>query len=180
MTYPLTVLLEDIWKEGILKDGGPSVKTVELCAVVERALNFMHTGNAAVLLTRLMNPLWTSQGLLTDGWPSFNPNLVRFSDGQQAKLRIKQWPFDKKTRKPISAAFAGQKFYHSAEHAAVRPRMLRRRLSSQLTLRTRHTWGCWQSRWPQQIQWLAQTCQLAAQRLKICWRIFWWRCSLAM
>lgn len=121
MTYPLTVLLETIWDEGrSTENGSLSVKTVELCSVVERALNFMHTGNASVLLTRLMSPLWTSQGLLIDGWPCFNRELVQFGDGKQVGWKIKQWPFDKRKHKPISAAYAGQMFYHDTSHAMVR------------------------------------------------------------
>ena len=124
MTYPLTVLLKEIWDQGLLAEGGPSVKAVELCSVVERALNFMHTGNTAVLLTRLMSPLWTSQGLLKDGWPCFNRELVRFGSAQRIEWKIKQWPFDKRTRKPISAAYAGQKYYHVKNHAGVRTHKL--------------------------------------------------------
>jgi len=120
MTYPLTVLLKEIWNEGLSTVGGPSVKIVELCSVVERALSFMHTGNTAVLLTRLMSPLWTSQGLLKDGWPCFNRELVRFGGPLRIEWKIKQWPFDKQTRKPISSAYAGQKFYHAKDHAGVR------------------------------------------------------------
>jgi hypothetical protein len=121
MTYPLTVLLKAIWDEGRSTESGSlSVKTVELCSVVERALNFMHTGNTAVLLTRLMSPLWTSQGLLKDGWPCFNRELVRFGDGTQVAWKITQWPFDKRKHRPISTAYAGQVFYHSTNHAMVR------------------------------------------------------------
>lgn len=119
MTYPLTVLLEAIWEGGHSKDNPPNVTSVELCSVVERALNFMHTGNTAVLLPRLMSPLWTSQGLLKDGWPCFNRRLVHFGDNKAIEWRFKQWPFDQKMRKPISAAVAGQKFYYNAEHGNV-------------------------------------------------------------
>jgi len=82
ITYPLTVLLKEIWNEGLSAEGGPSVKIVELCLVVEQALSFMHTGNTAVLLTQLMSPLWTSQGLLKDRWPCFNQELVCFGSPQ--------------------------------------------------------------------------------------------------
>ena len=120
MTYPLNVLLEKIWEEGRSTGAGTNAKMVELCSIAERALNFLHTGNTAVLLTRLMNPLWTSQGLLVDGWPCFNKNLVQFSNETAIEWRIRQWPFDRTSRKPISAAYAGQRFYFSAEHAKVR------------------------------------------------------------
>jgi len=140
MTYPLTVLLEAIWDEGCSTEDSPGIKAVELCSVVERSLNFLHTGNTAVLLTRLMTPLWTSLGLLRDGWPCFNPELVHFGDGKRVGWKIKQWPFYKKTRRPISAAYAGQSFYHGTSHAEVRHCIPCLQQPSHLTLRARHTW----------------------------------------
>jgi len=120
MTYPLNVLLEKIWEDGRFTGSRTNVKMVELCSIAERALSFLHTGNTAVLLTRLMNPLWTSQGLLVDGWPCFNENLVHFSNVTATEWRVRQWPFDNATRQPISAAYAGQGFHFGTEHAKVR------------------------------------------------------------
>ena len=98
MMYPLMVLLENIWKGSLSEEDGPSIETVEMCSVVERALNFMHTGNTSVLLMHLMSPLWTSQGLLVDGWPCFSKSLAVFGDERKATLLIKQWPFNRSTR----------------------------------------------------------------------------------
>jgi len=120
MTYLLTVLLKEIWNEGLSAEGGPSIKIVELCLVVEQALSFMHTRNMAVLLTWLMSLLWISQGLLKDRWPCFNQELVHFGSPQRIEWKIKQWPFDKQTCKPILSAYTGQKFYHIKNHTGVR------------------------------------------------------------
>lgn len=120
MTYPLTVLLELIWSAGHSDKCLPTVKNIELCSIVERALNFMHTGNTSVLLPRLMGPLWTSLALLKDGWPSFNPRLVQFKDKNSINLLIKRWPFDEKKRVPVSSALAGQTYYYNSDHARVR------------------------------------------------------------
>ena len=176
MMYPLTVLLDDIWRTGSWSEGRPSVKTVELCSVVERALNYMHTGNTAVLLTRIMNPLWTSQGLLKDGWPCFNTRLVNFGNGKQAEWRIKQWLFDRSTRKPTSAAYASQAFYHGAEHARVRLCTLHLWLAVRLTLLIRLTWPFLLLRWLRPSRWCCPVCQLETKPCQIYWRIFWWRC----
>ena len=180
MTYPLTVLLEAIWDMGAWRTGGPTVKMVELCCIVERALNYMHTGNTAVLLTRIMNPLWTSQGLLKDGWPCFNSHLVRIGDGQQLEWQIKQWPFDGRTCKPTSAAYASQAFYYSAEHARVRSHTLLLWLPGHLMLHARRTWPSLLLRWLQQGQWWCPVCQPETKPCKIYWCIFWWKCSLEM
>jgi hypothetical protein len=59
--YPLTCLLECVWdmcKQSLCVQKQPKPTFVELCVSLERALNFMHTGNAAVITTTLMNPLW--------------------------------------------------------------------------------------------------------------------------
>lgn len=107
MTYPLTMLLDLIWSAGHSSNQLPRVKDIELCSIAERALNFIHMGNTSVLLSRLMKPLWTSLGLLRDGWPSFNPRLVHFNDKKSLDILIKRWPFDEKKRVPISSAYAG-------------------------------------------------------------------------
>ena len=134
---------------GARRTGGLTVKTVELCSIVERALNYMHTGNTAVLLTWIMNTLWTSQGLLKDRWPCFNSHLVRIGDGQQLEWRIKQWPFDGRTCKLTSAAYASQAFYYSAEHARVRSHTLLLWLPGHLMLHARRTWPSLLLRWLQ-------------------------------
>ncbi|KAG2353802.1 hypothetical protein BDR07DRAFT_1495656 [Suillus spraguei] len=51
----------------------PRHETVELCSVLERTLAYAHTGNARVLATRLMRPLWLVQSLLEQGLPTFAP-----------------------------------------------------------------------------------------------------------
>jgi hypothetical protein len=51
---------------------------VELCAVLERALNFMHSGNIKVIAPTIMNPMWIGKALIQDGMPCLNPSIVRF------------------------------------------------------------------------------------------------------
>lgn len=61
MTYPIMMLLEQLWKDGKMEMANnwtPSPITVELCSVVECALNYMHMGNAAVIAMLVMNSLW--------------------------------------------------------------------------------------------------------------------------
>lgn len=43
---------------------------IELCAAIERGLNFMHTGNAAVIASSVMTPLWIGRALIEDGTTS--------------------------------------------------------------------------------------------------------------
>src|ERR1700684_4192268 len=79
-TYPITSLLERIWEHFlpiIIKGGKPTPQVVELCSVLERALAYAHTGNAKVIATSLMRPLWLVKSLLEQGLPTFAPS-VRF------------------------------------------------------------------------------------------------------
>jgi hypothetical protein len=84
----------------IHKDDSPEKRTspesLELCSVMERSLNYCHTGNARVLASSLMNPLWVSKGLLRDGMPCFGP-AVDFgqSDLHDPRIKLPDWPVNK-------------------------------------------------------------------------------------
>jgi hypothetical protein len=78
-SYPLTCLLELVWQSAqsaLQAKKRPKTTAVELCACLERALNYMHTGNAAVITTSLMNPLWIGPSVVQDGLPSLNSVLI--------------------------------------------------------------------------------------------------------
>jgi hypothetical protein len=76
---------------------------VELCAVLERALNFMHSGNIKVIVPTIMNPMWISKALIQDGMPCLNPSIVRFySDSWE--LCMKEIKYHMFARNPSSAA----------------------------------------------------------------------------
>ena len=81
-TFPLTLLLSTMGRELAKSLAGDRFKLatlVEFCSVVERALNYMHTGNAAVILQDVMNPLWVGRALLVDGFPCFNSSPVQLT-----------------------------------------------------------------------------------------------------
>ena len=76
---------------------------VELCAILERALNYLHSGNTKVIATSIMNPLWIGKALIEDGLPSLNPNVVRFS-ATSWEVNGEHWPTHRATGTPLSAA----------------------------------------------------------------------------
>jgi hypothetical protein len=76
---------------------------VELCAVLERALNYLHSGNTKVIATTTMNPLWIGQALLQDGLPCVNPMMVRFYSTSW-DLSAENFPSHRRTSLPYSAA----------------------------------------------------------------------------
>ena len=51
--------------------------------MLERALNFAHTGNTRVLSRRLMDHFWLSMGIVYDGVPSISPSLGISTESNQ-------------------------------------------------------------------------------------------------
>ena len=116
-TYPLTCLLEHIWRignEALEAKTYPRPVLVELCASVERALNYMHTGNAAVIATSLMNPLWLGLSVVQDGLACVNMRLVP-SFTRSVVINDQEWPYNK-ARQPKSASKGSQLRNYGQEH----------------------------------------------------------------
>jgi hypothetical protein len=116
-SYPLTYLLEHVWrigKESLVDPKQPQAVLVELCASLERALNFMHTGNASVIATSLMNPLWIGQGIIQDGLACINTTIVpAFTSALMINER--EWPHNDK-QQPRSASKGSQLRNYGAGH----------------------------------------------------------------
>lgn len=97
MTYPLTALIEITWEEVKAREeslGELDPGIVEVISCVERALNFMHTGNPAVIKTSIMNSLWIGRSIINDGVPSFHPGVVRVHCKDLVKVGHGEWPYD--------------------------------------------------------------------------------------
>jgi hypothetical protein len=108
-TYPLTCLLELVWKSAQHSKqavGHPKPTLVELCACVERALNYMHTGNAAVISTTLMNPLWIGMSIVQDGLPCLNHTIIP-AQSRTCMVIDYKWPHNDKLQ-PKSASRVSQ------------------------------------------------------------------------
>jgi hypothetical protein len=91
--FGLTTLIDKMWNEAEIQknNDGEMVDPhlIEVCTVAEWALNYMHTGSAKVLATRLMNPLWTAMSLLETGLPTFNPSIVRVGSNVWDNVRVR-------------------------------------------------------------------------------------------
>jgi hypothetical protein len=94
---------------------------VELCAILERALNFMHMGNLKVLVNKVMSPLWIGDALVQDGLPCLNPNVIRFYGSSSWEVLGQHWPWDPLSGVPMSAAFRVMVFNFGANIANVSP-----------------------------------------------------------
>jgi hypothetical protein len=109
-SYPLTCAIESLFQQAS-SNNAISKKDpflVEICSVAERALNYLHTGNAAVIATSVMNPLWIGRALIQDGLPCLNPRYVVTSHGSRLKPLPETWPYNKKKHQPLSSSKRAQ------------------------------------------------------------------------
>jgi hypothetical protein len=129
-TYPLTALIETNWDllkkiRVKLKDGNEEVlqslvAVTEVTGCAERALNFMHTGNPAVIKTSVMNPLWIGRAIIHDGLPSFNTMLVKPMSNDMVKVQFGQWPYDDARNLPKSTSESALRYRYNELTVGVR------------------------------------------------------------
>lgn len=108
-TYPLTCLLEHVWKTGVRalsEERHLEPTLVELCSCLERALNFMHTGNTAVIASSVMNPLWIGLAIIHDGHPCLNSRIIPTLTGSTL-VNNAEWPYNKR-QEPRSGSKGSQ------------------------------------------------------------------------
>lgn len=80
---------------------------IEAIAMLERTLNFGHTGNASVLIRKLMGPARLSMGCLTDGLPCIADTFIRHQSIKIKDLQVvsDNWPVvNRGTRQPHTAS----------------------------------------------------------------------------
>ncbi|KAG9309436.1 hypothetical protein JVU11DRAFT_10690 [Chiua virens] len=108
-SYPIACLIDHFWTawKGHIEDELPVPPfVIESVAMLERTLNFAHTGNAQVLCRGLMGPAFLSLGIVNDGFPCISDNFICHGSMAMGKLVvvIDGWPVDKKTRRPLTAS----------------------------------------------------------------------------
>jgi hypothetical protein len=118
-TYPLVTFLEQIYEqaENAVKHGKrPEPVWIEICCAAERALNYMHTGNTAVIATSVMNPLWIGRSIVKDGFPCFNPRIVAIRANSTITITDRKWPWDSTKHRPKSCSERCQVFTYNQNH----------------------------------------------------------------
>ncbi|KIL55211.1 hypothetical protein M378DRAFT_182284 [Amanita muscaria Koide BX008] len=98
-----------IWKQGYdawMQHCHPDTLQVELCSALERALNFMHTGNVAIIATSAMNPLWIGLSIIHDGLPCLNEAILP-TVANKILIDKAQWPLNSRNM-PVSASRCAQ------------------------------------------------------------------------
>ncbi|KAF8221753.1 hypothetical protein L208DRAFT_1529442 [Tricholoma matsutake] len=113
--YPLTCIIEGLWKHccQIMDRKKVDGLHVEMCSITERALNYMHTGNVAVIVTMIMNPLWIGQGIIQDGIPCYNPEMVTIDGSCMIRVDRDMWPYNPKTHQPRTSARTSQLYVYN-------------------------------------------------------------------
>ncbi|KAH9845958.1 hypothetical protein C2E23DRAFT_716408, partial [Lenzites betulinus] len=109
-TYPLRVLLEQFWSK-VSPSLTPAVTTtpnpvdLEMIAILERLINFAHTGAMKVLATGVMDKLWPSRAVVDHGFPCFSPALFLGGDtGLLPSVSLNDWPRHLITGYPLVAS----------------------------------------------------------------------------
>lgn len=99
----------------------PSPYIVELISALERSLAYAHTGNAKVLSTSLMHPLWLSRGIIDQGMPSLSPILSPVLQSTNVPVIDSSiWPDGGGGRFPAIASKRAQILTYGEGHYAVR------------------------------------------------------------
>ncbi|KAG2737670.1 hypothetical protein P692DRAFT_20883334, partial [Suillus brevipes Sb2] len=122
-TYPLTALIDALWdahRHSIKANAVLEPCVIEVMSMLERALNYAHTGNARVLCRRLMDRAWMSLGLIHDGLPCISDTFISSASliTASSKVVIRQdgWPVDQQTRRPLTSSRRSQQFTYGKDH----------------------------------------------------------------
>ncbi|KAG2356306.1 hypothetical protein BDR07DRAFT_1380905 [Suillus spraguei] len=120
MTFGVTSLLERIWEYQypLLKlERKPSPQMIEICAMLERALAFAHTGNAKVLSSSLMRPFWLIRSLLQQGWPTMASTIrIMATTTIPVSVSPADWPVVTHSNLPAIASKRSQIITYGLDH----------------------------------------------------------------
>jgi len=123
-TYPLTCLIEHLWKkhEPSLKEGYVvDPFELETMAMLERALNYAHTGSACVLTRTLMDRAWLGLSVVNDGLPCISSSFIHGGSLSSGLITIRRekWPVHPVTQIPLTASQRSQELTYGKPHYSV-------------------------------------------------------------
>ncbi|KAF8545690.1 hypothetical protein OG21DRAFT_1528317, partial [Imleria badia] len=92
---------------------------VEVMSMLERTLNYAHTGSARVLCRKLMLPSFLSLRIIHDGMPSLNKRLLSYPGITSNKVEIDTtwWPRHPSTRHPLMGSKRVQELTYGLAHS---------------------------------------------------------------
>jgi hypothetical protein len=105
VTHGITSLLEMVFKQGLaqLQQGRPiSPYIQEFGCALERALAYAHTGNAKVLSSGVMGPLFMIRGMVQHGMPTINKAVYQtpIQSSMPFIVHSVTWPLTKSKKYP--------------------------------------------------------------------------------
>ncbi|KAF8441791.1 hypothetical protein L210DRAFT_3645009 [Boletus edulis BED1] len=120
-TYPLTCLIENIWKrhEPHLKEGYVvDPFELETISMLERSLNYAHTGSGRVLTKTLMDRAWLSLSVVNDGLPCLANSFIQAVSLTTGivTIRREKWPVHPVTQIPLTASQRSQEITYGKPH----------------------------------------------------------------
>lgn len=94
---------------------------LETVAMLERALNYAHTGSARVLTKRLMDRAWLSLSVVNDGLPCISNSFIQAGSLSSGLVTVRRdkWPVHPITRIPLTASQRSQELTYGKAHFAV-------------------------------------------------------------
>lgn len=135
-SYPISVAIKNVYDHYKKDTNLPAVPTkcydLELISSMERAASFGQTGNARVVIKKVMDPLYLSLSIMQGRMPSFSGIVsLKRAHGTFA-VDASKWPTDKHGT-PLLASSAAIKFHYNADMCDVGHHINRLRLCSSLS-----------------------------------------------
>lgn len=95
---------------------------LETMAMLERTLNYAHTGSARVLTRTLMDRAWLSISVVKDGLPCISNTFIQPGSLASGMVSIRQdtWPVHPGTQMPLTSSQRSQELTYGKPHYAVR------------------------------------------------------------
>lgn len=125
-TYPVASLIKWMWEDRlknseIVLGTDVSPYDIEFMAMLERTLNYGHTGSGRVLSRRLMDRAFMSLGIVHDGFPCINSSYISFGDLSLKKVSVNtaQWPMNTSTMRPLTCSKRAQELTYDEKHYQV-------------------------------------------------------------
>ena len=125
-TYPITSLIKKMWierRDKLTPGGEIAPHDVEFMSMLERTLNYAHTGSGRVLTRTLMDRVFLSLGIVNDGFPVINSAFLDFNKlaiDRTVVVYTDHWPLDKTTKAPVICSKRCQQLTYNESHAQVR------------------------------------------------------------
>ncbi|KAG9309729.1 hypothetical protein JVU11DRAFT_10103 [Chiua virens] len=120
-TYPITAMLEIIWEKYEPKlDDRPEIdpQVIKMTSILERCLNYAHTGSAKVLPRGVMDVSWLSLGIIFDGMPTLSKDFASHAALVAGNLQVipHAWPVYQATMRPMTSSNRVQVYNYGDSH----------------------------------------------------------------